>query len=528
MAQTGFTVIQTYYSTTTTNVPLAANLAPGELAFNVPDKKLFANNGGVVTELLPSATNLVPVAFGGTGAGTAAGARTNLGATTAGANFFTLPNPSAIRFVRIDAGNTVTAVDAATYRTDIGATTVGGNLFTLANPAAITFPRINADNTVSALSAAATVTALGGTTVGANVFTLPNPSAITFPRFNADNTVSALDAASFRTAIGIPLSPAPYTRICNSAFRFNSRNYTSVSPVALTAGAFSRVADNWQFSTTGANGSGYVASNGVVLLGAQNGAGVINGATGMTRAAFRTFSEARDTYDLGGQAVVFSAYVFQNSGSAQTAELIVSRCNSSDNWSAVTSEFSTTGIALPNNTWTRVSVTGTLSTSAVTGLQLEVAVSGSIPASTLAACTLAQIELGSTAGAFQYMPYAVEDRWIKRYLPSFPVASGYAFPVGFATTTSNAILSLPFDAPARAQVTGILAANGTTLNTLFNLTNAGGGAAGTTNSVALRAGGISAAALDVTLATTTLNASAPTFPTGANSGALLFTGAELG
>ena len=30
-----------------------------------------------------------------------------------------------------------------------GATTVGGNFFTLTNPSAITFPRINADNTVS-------------------------------------------------------------------------------------------------------------------------------------------------------------------------------------------------------------------------------------------------------------------------------------------------------------------------------------------------------------------------------------------
>jgi len=43
---------------------------------------------------------------------------------------------------------------AATGRTSLGATTVGGNLFTLTNPSAITFLRVNADNTVTAQSAA--------------------------------------------------------------------------------------------------------------------------------------------------------------------------------------------------------------------------------------------------------------------------------------------------------------------------------------------------------------------------------------
>lgn len=46
-----------------------------------------------------------------------------------------------------------TGLVAATGRTSLGATTVGGNLFTLTNPTAITFLRVNADNTVSALNA---------------------------------------------------------------------------------------------------------------------------------------------------------------------------------------------------------------------------------------------------------------------------------------------------------------------------------------------------------------------------------------
>jgi hypothetical protein len=58
----------------------------------------------------------------------AATGRTSLGATTAGGNFFTLPNPSAITFVRINADNTVSTLDAATFRTAIGAGTGSGTV----------------------------------------------------------------------------------------------------------------------------------------------------------------------------------------------------------------------------------------------------------------------------------------------------------------------------------------------------------------------------------------------------------------
>jgi hypothetical protein len=78
---------------------------------------------GVVT-----LANALAVSSGGTGATTAAAARTNLGATTVGSNFFTLTNPSAITFPRINADNTVSALDAATFRTAIGAGTGSGTV----------------------------------------------------------------------------------------------------------------------------------------------------------------------------------------------------------------------------------------------------------------------------------------------------------------------------------------------------------------------------------------------------------------
>ena len=52
MAQSGYTPIQLYYSSTTTNVPLAANLAAGELAINTADGKLFYKDSGGAVQVL--------------------------------------------------------------------------------------------------------------------------------------------------------------------------------------------------------------------------------------------------------------------------------------------------------------------------------------------------------------------------------------------------------------------------------------------------------------------------------------------
>lgn len=163
MGQPTYTAIIPYY-TTAGGAPSAGNLATGEIALDLVNRKMYAKDGGgsVVEIPAPSGISLpLSIANGGTGQTT-----------------------------------------AATARTALGATTVGSNLYTLGNPGAVTWPRFNADNTVSTLSAAATVAALGATTIGNSMFTLGNPGAITFPRFNADNSISALSAAAFRSAIG--------------------------------------------------------------------------------------------------------------------------------------------------------------------------------------------------------------------------------------------------------------------------------------------------------------------------------------
>jgi hypothetical protein len=52
MAQSGYTPISLYYSSTTTNVPTNTNLVNGELAINIADGKLFFKNSSNVVKTM--------------------------------------------------------------------------------------------------------------------------------------------------------------------------------------------------------------------------------------------------------------------------------------------------------------------------------------------------------------------------------------------------------------------------------------------------------------------------------------------
>lgn len=153
MAATGFTPIQLYRTSTASAVPTAGNLADGELAINLTDERLYFKNAGGTVKLL--AANITPVANGGTGATAAPAARTNLGATTLGANLFTITNPSAVTFPRFNADNTVSALDAASFRTAIGAGTGGGSVTS-----------VSGTGTVNGITLSGTVTSSGNITLG--------------------------------------------------------------------------------------------------------------------------------------------------------------------------------------------------------------------------------------------------------------------------------------------------------------------------------------------------------------------------
>lgn len=165
--------------------------------------------GGTLSgvSLSSQVTGTLPIGNGGTGATTAATARTALGATVRGANTFILPDLGAISFLRYNADNTVSQRAADGMRTDLGGTTIGQSMFTLTNPSAITFPRFNADNTVSALDAATFRTAIGAGTSNSNgtvtsVSINPtNPNGLTVATGTTTPVISMALAASGTTGV---------------------------------------------------------------------------------------------------------------------------------------------------------------------------------------------------------------------------------------------------------------------------------------------------------------------------------------
>jgi hypothetical protein len=65
MSASGYTPIQLYYSSTTTNVPSNTNLANGELAINITDGKLFYKDNTNTVQVI--AWKTTPASAGGTG-----------------------------------------------------------------------------------------------------------------------------------------------------------------------------------------------------------------------------------------------------------------------------------------------------------------------------------------------------------------------------------------------------------------------------------------------------------------------------
>ena len=131
--------------------------------------------------LATNVTGALPIANGGTGASTAANARANLGATTVGGNLFTLPNPSAIRYIQLNADNTVTVMDAATFRTAIGAGVGGGTVTSVAV----------SGGTTGLTTSGGPITTTGTITLGGTLATTNGGTG------NANGTVAKLATTNF-------------------------------------------------------------------------------------------------------------------------------------------------------------------------------------------------------------------------------------------------------------------------------------------------------------------------------------------
>lgn len=158
------------------------------------------------------------------------------------------------------ANNLSDLANAGTARTNLGATTVGSNLFTLTNPSAITFLRLNADNSVSALSASAFRTAIGA---GAG-------SVLTISIASANGFAGSSDGNSSAPTLTISTSITGLLKGNGTAISAASAGSDYVSPnVAITGGTNTKITyDTKGLVTAGSQAAAADLSNGVSGSGA--------------------------------------------------------------------------------------------------------------------------------------------------------------------------------------------------------------------------------------------------------------------
>ena len=224
MAQAGFTPIITYHSTTPAAVPTAGNLAPGELALNIADMKLYCeNDSGVVTVLADAAKNGTVTSVGGTGTVngltltgtvttsgdlTLGGTLSNVSLTTAVTGTLPVANGGTNQTTYTDGqllignstGNTL-AKATLTAGTGISITNGSGSI-TVAATNNGTVTSVGGTGTVNGITLTGTVTSSGDLTLGG---TLSNVSLSTQVTGTLPVANGGTGITSFGTGVGTAL-----------------------------------------------------------------------------------------------------------------------------------------------------------------------------------------------------------------------------------------------------------------------------------------------------------------------------------
>lgn len=198
---------------------------------------------------------------------------TTLGGTAVGQAVFTLANPSAVRFLRVNADNTVTALDAAGFRTAIGAGTGNGDALTaghLGQFAVTTSAQLR--GVLSDETGTGAAYFQGGDLGTPSAGTLTN---CTFPTLNQNTTGNAGTATALQTARAV------------NGVSFNGTADITVTAAAgtltgttLNAAVVSSSLTSVGTLTGGATGAGFTLAFGTSTLTGQ--VPVANGGTGLS------------------------------------------------------------------------------------------------------------------------------------------------------------------------------------------------------------------------------------------------------
>lgn len=429
--------------------PILGTPTSGNLA-NCTFPTLNQNTTGTASNV----TGTVAVANGGSGATTTSGARTNFGATTVGSNFFTLTDPSAIRFVQINADNTITTMDAATFRTAIGAGSGSGSVTS-----------VGGTGTVNGISLSGTVTSSGNLTLGGTLsgVSLTTQVSGTLPVANGGTGGTTSTGSG---AVVLATSPTLVTPILGTPTSGNLANCTFPTLNQNTTGTAANVTGTVAVAN-GGSGSTTAQSAMNTFAGAVTSGSYLRG--NGTNVVMSTI-QAGDVPTLnqnttGTAANVTGIVAVANGGTGTSTPALVSGTNISITGTWPNQTINTTGVG--SGTVTSVAGTGTVSGLTLTGT----------------VTTTGNLTLGGTLS----------------------VAGS-----NFGSQTANFVLAAPNGSAGNPTFRALVAADVPTLNQ-----NTTGTAANVTGTVAVANGGTGAT--DAATARTNLGAYASSNPAGYTS-----------
>ena len=208
-----------------TNAYIATGIEGSKISGSIPGNSTNVNG-------------TVAIANGGTGSSSAPGARANLGATTVGSSLFTLTNPSAITFPRINADNTVSALSDSAFRTAIGAGTGNGTVTSVG----ISVPTgLSASNTPVTGSGTIAITLTAGYSIPTTASQTNWDAAFT-DRLKWDGGSAGLVASTARTSLGL---------VINTDVQAYDADLAAIAALTGTSGLLRKTdTDTWSLDTT--------------------------------------------------------------------------------------------------------------------------------------------------------------------------------------------------------------------------------------------------------------------------------------
>jgi hypothetical protein len=297
MAQTGFTPIQLYRTTTASAVPVAGNLAAGELAINLTDKKLYAKDASNNVFLLADASS------GSTTAANLAGGAAGSLPYQTGAN--------ATTFRAIGTAGQVLQVNSGATAPEWVSSSGTGNVARTTSPS-FTTPSLGAAtatsiNGLTLTSSTGALTVANGKTLTANsTLTLAGVDGKTLT-VNSSLTLTGTDA----TTMTFPTTSATLART-DAGQTFTGTNVFSSAPQVSTltstrvvyAGASGVLQDNANLTFDGTSLT--MGGNPTLSAGTANGVLFLNGSKVVTSGSALTFDGTN--LGLGGTPNIYSGY----------------------------------------------------------------------------------------------------------------------------------------------------------------------------------------------------------------------------